>query len=158
LFTDNEGSEGASAHQLMWSDSVALPNKWIPPGGSTGGGGGGQGNFSDIYNTTTGATATQYNSLNGITTRAGEQFDTGSAMIGLGDTCAAGSQQGRADFNSSGRLDQSIFDKHGTIFQDCYIKSFQATCLSQHRCKIERYLQTIFRLPSTMVRRHNHES
>ena len=48
-----------------------------------------------------------------------------------GDTCAAGSQQGRADFNSSGRLDQSIFDKHGTIFQDCYIKSFQATCLSQ---------------------------
>jgi hypothetical protein len=48
-----------------------------------------------------------------------------------GDTCAAGSAQGRADFNSSGRLDQSIFDKHGTIFQDCYIKSFQATCLSQ---------------------------
>jgi hypothetical protein len=47
------------------------------------------------------------------------------------DTCAAGSAQGRADFNSSGRLDQSIFDKHGTIFQDCYIKSFQATCLSQ---------------------------
>jgi hypothetical protein len=48
-----------------------------------------------------------------------------------GDTCAAGSAQGRADFNSSGRLDQSIFDKHGTIFQDCYIKSFQSTCLSQ---------------------------
>jgi uncharacterized protein YxeA len=47
------------------------------------------------------------------------------------DTCAAGTQQGRADFNSSGRLDQSIFDKHGTIFQDCYIKSFQSTCLSQ---------------------------
>jgi hypothetical protein len=48
-----------------------------------------------------------------------------------GDTCAAGSAQGRADFNSSGRLDQSIFDKHDTIFHDCYIKSFQATCLSQ---------------------------
>jgi hypothetical protein len=48
-----------------------------------------------------------------------------------GDTCAAGTQQGRADFNSSGRLDQSIFEKHGTIFQDCYIKSFQSTCLSQ---------------------------
>jgi hypothetical protein len=47
-----------------------------------------------------------------------------------GDTCAAGSAQGRADFNSHGRLDQSIFDKHSTIFQDCYIKSFQATCLS----------------------------
>ncbi len=48
-----------------------------------------------------------------------------------GDTCAAGTKQGSADFNSHGRLDQSIFDNHGTIFQDCYIKSFQSTCLSQ---------------------------
>jgi len=48
-----------------------------------------------------------------------------------GDTCAAGSQQGRADFNSNGKLDQSIFDKHGTTYQNCYIQSFQSTCLSQ---------------------------
>lgn len=46
------------------------------------------------------------------------------------DTCAAGSQQGRADFNSNGRLDQSIFDKHGTAYTDCYESAFQSACLA----------------------------
>jgi hypothetical protein len=37
-----------------------------------------------------------------------------------GYTCAAGTKQGSADFNSRGRLDQSISDKDGTIFQDLH--------------------------------------
>ena len=43
-----------------------------------------------------------------------------NASPAAGDTCAAGSQQGRADFNSNGRLDQSIFDNHGSNYQQCY--------------------------------------
>jgi hypothetical protein len=48
-----------------------------------------------------------------------------------GDTCAAGSQQGRADFNSNGRLDQSIFNNHGTTYQNCYESAFQSACISR---------------------------
>jgi|SRR4029078_349603 len=48
-----------------------------------------------------------------------------------GDTCAAGSAQGRADFNHSGRLDQSIFDNHGTTYQNCYEQAFQSACLAR---------------------------
>jgi hypothetical protein len=73
-------NQGAGSHGLFtWSE----PNHWIPPGdGTGGGGGGGGGNFTTVYNTTTGATATQYYSLNGtLTTRAGEVFETGSALI-----------------------------------------------------------------------------
>ena len=47
-----------------------------------------------------------------------------------GDTCVQEPSKVAPISTASGRLDQSIFEKHGTIFQDCYIKSFQSTCLS----------------------------
>src|SRR5438270_6317197 len=59
------------------------------------------------------------------------QSPMSNASPAAGDTCAAGSQQGRADFNSNGRLDQSIFDNHGSNYQQCYEQAFQSACLAR---------------------------
>jgi hypothetical protein len=60
-----------------------------------------------------------------------QQSPMSNASPAAGDTCAAGSQQGRADFNSNGRLDQSIFDNHGSNYQQCYEQAFQSACLAR---------------------------
>ena len=46
-----------------------------------------------------------------------------------GDTCQAGYAQGFHDAKS-GPLDQSIFDKHGTIYTDCYQQGYMKECLA----------------------------